>query len=347
MTAIPDTAAPERTAPEGTQLDDAVRTLLESTTSTRLRPGYEGCTISTSLGFKHINYLAEAAVLEHFRSAGLPAGLLYDEYGLGLDVVELDTRLPAHLHVDDVPTLTVQPMHGPRDTRLRFKVVSTVERGGSTVSNATSKVSVALRADPLVRVESPLPSGLERFVVDRLGTAEPQELQAQPVPRGELAHGRGASTDPVLAELTEGRNAFGWRWRMPYFYCHFGNRVPMSGFLRQMEEVVDLFLAERGLPIQHVYDEWRWIPVVTKSHIELLDEVRMEEDLYTIYTVEDVFKELLYTSRMDCYVVRDGKLVCTATGRITHGYMTQRPTGAWEMVSFDETTMRALTGADR
>ena len=46
----------------------------------------------------------------------------------------------------------------------------------------------------------------------------------------------------------------------------------------------------------------------------------MEEELYTVFTVEDVFKDLTYTARMDCYVLRGGRLVQTATGRITHGY---------------------------
>jgi hypothetical protein len=48
-------------------------------------------------------------------------------------------------------------------------------------------------------------------------------------------------------QLTAGRNAYAWKWRIPYFYCHFTERMQMSGYLRQMEEVVDLFLADRGV----------------------------------------------------------------------------------------------------
>ncbi|WP_198319362.1 thioesterase family protein [Actinopolyspora erythraea] len=354
MTAVPTSSTPETTEHDFEERwDEAVRTLLETSGSTRSRPGYEGCTVSTSLGFRHINYLAEAAVLEHFRSAGLAPGMLYDEFGLGLDVVHIDTRLPKNLHVDDLATLFVKPVHTPDDTRMRFDVTSTVSRAGRSVTNARSTLEVLLRVEPGVDARSTVPAGLERFVTERLGTAEPVELTVDPASRPDLGSGRGTTVgrdsrrDPVLNELIGENNAFGWKWRVPYFYCHFGDRMPVSGFLRLLEEVVDLFLADRGLDVKRVLDERHWIPVVTHSRLDLLDEVRMEEDLYTVYTVEEVFKSLLYTSRMDCYVVRDGRLVPTATGRITHGYMTQRSDGTWELVTFDEPTLRALSGENR
>ena len=110
------------------------------------------------------------------------------------------------------------------------------------------------------------------------------------------------------------------------------------------EEVVDLFLADRGISIRQLLDDRRWIPVVPHSQIRMLDEVVMEEELYTIYTVEDVFKDFTYTSRMDCYVVREGELVQTATGRITHGYAVIENRRDWRLVSFDERVSRALRG---
>lgn len=322
--------------------EEQVRALLERESSVELRPAYEGCNISTSLGFKQINYLVEAAVLEHFRAAGLPAGWLYDQFGLGLDVVDIATRLPAHLHIDDVPTLTVRPANEHRDGRLKLRVRAEVDRDGSRVTTSTSTVEVVLRRD--ANTKAAVPDGLHSFVVDRIGNAEPRPLEASPREYGDLSLGRGETQDPVLAELTAGRNAFGWKWRIPYFYCHFSERMQLSGFLRQMEEVVDLFLADRGLDIKPVLDERGWIPVVTKSDLRLLDEVIMEEELYTIYTVEDVFKGLLYSSRMDCYVVRDGALIPVASGHITHGYMTKTPEDVWEMVTFDESTVRAFEG---
>lgn len=306
-------------------MDTAVKTLLTQPTTVALRPQFEGNNISYAIGFKHINYLAETAILAHFRAAGLSAGELYRKYALGFDVVELGSRLGALLDVDDEATVTVVP-----DDDLRFTITMTVLRDGAETKVATSKARVALRRDQHTTATAPLPEGLERFAVDRLATAEPRPVAGDP-----------------LAALTDGENAFGWKYRIPYFYCHFNERMQMSAYLRVMEEVVDLFLADRGLPIKKTLDERNWIPVVTQSAITLLDEAIMEEDLYTVYTVEDVFKELLYTSRMDCYVLRDGALVPVATGRITHGYLTERAQNDWVMATFDDYALAALKGENR
>jgi acyl-CoA thioesterase FadM len=324
-------------------LDPAVTALLETPTTAHLRPLFEGNNISFAIGFKHINYLAERAVLEHFRTAGLPAGELYRRHGLGFDVVDIHSRLGALLAVDDEAEAVVTPAVKDGDDQLRFKVELFVQRDGARLKCAGSTVKVVLRVDDHIRAEEPAPAGLERFAAARLGTGERLELAAVPKPYGEFTAGRGTSTDPVLAELIGESNAFGWRWRMPYFYCHFNDRVQMSGFLRLMEEVEDLFLADRGLAIKEVLDGRGWIPVVTRSRIQLLDETVMEEELYTVYTVESIFKSLLYTNRMDCYVVRDGELVKTATGSITHGYLHETAPNQWEMVSMDEATVDALS----
>lgn len=306
-------------------MDTAVKTLLTQPTTVALRPQFEGNNISYAIGFKHINYLAETAILAHFRAAGLSAGELYRKYALGFDIVELGSRLGALLDVDDEATVTVVP-----DDDLRFTITMTVLRDGAETKVATSKARVVLRRDQHTTATAALPDGLERFAVDRLATAEPRPVAGDP-----------------LAALTDGENAFGWKYRIPYFYCHFNERMQMSAYLRVMEEVVDLFLADRGLPIKKTLDERNWIPVVTQSAITLLDEAIMEEDLYTVYTVEDVFKELLYTSRMDCYVLRDGALVPVATGRITHGYLTERAQNDWVMATFDDYALAALKGENR
>ncbi|MFK0143764.1 hypothetical protein ACIQUZ_01625 [Streptomyces griseus] len=321
----------------------AVTALLETPTTGRLRPLFEGNNISFAIGFKHINYVAEAAVLNHFREAGLPVGELYRRFGLGFDVVDLHSRLGALLAVDDEVEAVVTPVTEDGADRLRFKVEQFVERDGKRVKCAGSTILVALRIDDHITAEEPWPAGLERFTTARLGDGERLEIAATPRPYGEFTAGRGATADPVLNEVIGETNAFGWRWRMGYFYCHFNERVQMSGFLRVMEEVEDLFLADRGLAIKEVLDTRGWIPVVTRSRIELLDETVMEEELYTVYTVENVFKTLLYTCRMDCYVLRDGHLVKTATGSITHGYLHEAAPNQWEMAEFDQPTVEALT----
>ena len=141
-----------------------------------------------------------------------------------------------------------------------------------------------------------------------------------------------------------GGNAIVWRWRIPYFYCHFSERIQHSGYLRLMEEVVDLFLAQRGISIRTMLEGRRWIPVVPRARGEILREAYLEEEIVTVFTVEGIFKDLTYTARMDCYVPRGDGLVRTATGTITHGYAVVLDRRDWELVAFDAETLAGLRG---
>lgn len=323
----------------------AVSELCRGTSTVHVRPRYEGNNICTWIGFKHVNYMVEEAVLEHFRNAGLSSRRLFEEFGLGVDIVSLDTRILNAFHLDESGTATVVGTTGADDAALGFAV--TIMREGSTTKDVTAKVTVRLRIDTYLDEPADVPDELARFAVTALAEAEPGE-PVEPATGPALSAGRGATAtqenDPVLARLTEGRNAFGWRWRIPYPYCHNNERLQMSGYLRQMEEVVDLFLADRGISIKTLLDERRWIPVVPHSKIEFLDEALMEEELYTIYTVEEIFKDVTYRSRMDTYVVRDGRLVHTATGTITHGYAVIDNRRDWRLVNFDQRVLDALGG---
>lgn len=322
--------------------------LLADTASVVLRPRFEGCNICTWIGFKHVNYLVEEAVLEHFRGAGLPPGGLFENHGLGLDITGLDTRILHALHLDDAVEANIRPQPGGAEPGLAFRVTLSVPRHGAMIKAVTSGVAVSLRPDGYIQPGTEPPPWLAPFTVTRLG----EHLRRPPAaaaPRAVTSPttGRGGGTDPVLGQLTGHANAFGWKWRIPYIYCHFNERLQMSGYLRQMEEVVDLFLAARGISIKKLLDERRWIPVVPQSSIQILDEALMEEDLYTVYTVEEILKDLTYTSRMDCYVVRGGTLVHTATGTITHGYAVIENRRDWRLVAFDDRVLAALSGGSR
>jgi acyl-CoA thioesterase FadM len=301
----------------------------DGSTRQELRPRYEGSNISTWIGFKHVNYLVEEAVLDHLRQRGHPAGALYERHGLCVDIIDLDTKILSAFHIDDVAVATVRPVAGP-GPELRLAVEVTVDRGepATPVKAVNAKVAVVLRLDPRGWPVEPPPAELTAHVVDRLGgTSEPIPVTGDP-----------------LEQLTAGRNAFGWAWRMPYFYCHFTERVQMSGYLRQMEEILERFVADRGVSIKKLLDEQNWIPVVPQSRITFLGEAEMEEELYTVFTVENVFKRYTFTARMDCYVVRDGKLVPTATGHITHGWAVIENRRDWRLVAFDDRLTDALTG---
>ncbi|MET9594757.1 hypothetical protein ABZY45_28115 [Streptomyces sp. NPDC006516] len=327
--------------------DVALKQLLDEPSSVTLRPPYEGGNINTAIGFKCVNYLLEAAVLDHFRAVGLGASELYLVHGVNFDVAGLETRLHTVLTLDDDVLLEVTPKTKDTDTAMVFAVTATVQRDGAPKKAVTSKLRVLLRRDGNVEATEALPEGLQRFLVDRLATAEPTALTATPSDdfAGALHRGENSDTDPVLAEIIGDTNAVGWKWRVPYYYCHFTERMQMSGYLRQMEEAKHVFVASRGISIKRMLNERGWIPVVTQCKIHFTDETVMEEDLYTVYTVESVFKDMLYTSRVDFYVVRDGALVRTATGSITHGYChKESPEAEWQMTVFDDEVLRALRG---
>jgi acyl-CoA thioesterase FadM len=294
-----------------------------------IRPRYEGANIGTWIGFKHLNYLVEEAVLHHLRQHELSVTSLYHRYGLCIDIVDIDTRILHALHVDDLAIAEVVPDESTKDGRLRFAV--SVRREPGAPKAVKAKVVVELRHDTAGYAAEEPEEWLRELSVDRLGATQ----EAKPIPL------KGGS---VRDTLIDGTNAFLWTWRIPYFYCHFTERLQMSGYLRLMEEVVDLFLVDRGVSVKTLLDERKLIPAVPHSTIRFLGEARMEEQLHTVFTVEEVFKRLTYTARMDTYVVRDDQLVPTATGRITHGYARIEGRGDWGLVSFDDRLTGALSG---
>lgn len=313
--------------------ETAVKALLATPTAVQVRPRYEGSNICTWIGFKHVNYLVEEAVLDHFRQSALPARALYEEHGLGLDLVSIDSRILHAFHMDDVAEAEVVPWTRDDDRTIGFKVTIRVERNGETLKAVTSKVRVSLRIDTYLEAAGEVPAELSRFAVGTLGDDLEREQGAT-----------APAEEDILTRLTEGRNAYAWKWNIPYPYCHFTERIQMSGYLRLMEEGKDRFVADRGISIKTLLDDRRWIPVVPRSDIRVLDEALMEEDLYTVYTVEEVFKDFTYTSRMDFYVLRDGKLVKTATGRIVHGYAVIENRRDWSLVNFDQRVLDAING---
>jgi len=303
--------------------------LLTTSTTAPLRPRYEGSNICTWIGFKHVNYLVEEAVLEHFRAAGLPSRRLFEEFGLGLDIVELDTQIRTAFHLDDIGVARVEPTTAAGAGELSFAV--TIDKEGYSGRAVAATVRVVLRRETYIDPAYDVPADLAPFTIDAIGD-----------PAGTDAH--EADPEQVLDRLLAGRNAYGWRQRIGYPYCHFNERLQMSGYLRQMESAADLFLADRGISIRQMLDGRRWIPVVPHSRIWLLAEALMEEDLYTVYAVDEVFKDLTYRSTMDTYVVRDGRLIHTSTGSITHGYAKIQNRRDWALVSIDPPVLDAIRG---
>ncbi|WP_431044250.1 hypothetical protein ACQUSR_21670 [Streptomyces sp. P1-3] len=321
--------------------------LLNDATVVRMRPRYEGVNICTWIGFKHVNYLVEEAVLVHLKESGVSARQLYEEHGLGVDFVGMDTRILHALHLDDEAEATVEPVRKKGEEQaLTFKVTLRIDRGGETLKAVTSKVRLALRVDTYLPATAEVPADLGAFAVERLGADLPPVADPAPEHSAAAAAALAAGGDEqaVLAALTRGRNAHAWKWTVSYPYCHFTERLQLSGYLRLMEEAKDRFVADRGISIKTLLDERRWIPVVPRSTVRVVDEALMEEDLYTVYTVEEVFKDLTYTSRMDNYVIRNSAFHLVQTGTITHGYAEIASRRDWRLVPFDQKVLDALNG---
>lgn len=326
---------------------DTLEPLVLHRSSHRLKPRFEGSNICTWIGFKHVMYCVEEAVLEHFRAQGLAPRPLYEENGLCLEIVNSSVRILHALHMDDSVDIHVIPRTKAGDHELVMGIELVVERDGKPVKALTGTVNVLFRLDDSIVTAHAGPARrdprIDRYTVQRIQRGERRSVSGL-----NLSREPGVVSPDVLAALgADQNNCFVWKWHIPYFYCHFNDRMQHSGYLRLMEEVLDLFVAERGISIRTLLENKKWIPVVPQANLQMLDEAMMEETIYTVFTVEDIFKDTTYKSRMDCYVERHGNLVHTASGHITHGYAVVDSRRDWSLVQFDAEVLAALQGKPR
>lgn len=309
-----------------------------------LRPRFEGSNICSWIGFKHVMYLVEEGVLDYFRQANLVPCHLFEDNGLCLEIVDSAARILHALHMDDLAEVEVMPAARPDPNGLRFNVNIYIQRKSERLKAVVAKVVVVFKLDdsPVTRGVAPKPlPQLAPYTVERISRAPSR----QDLAKTDFSIERGVTNpeDDVVRQLKSGgSNVFVWKWHIPYFYCHFTERMQHSGYLRLMEEVEDLFLADRGISIRHMLHDKKWIPVVPQARVEILEEAYMEEKIYTVYTLEEIYREYTYTHRMDCYVVRDGRLIHTATGSITHGYAVINSRHDWSLVEIDAESLAAI-----
>jgi acyl-CoA thioesterase FadM len=283
------------------------------------RPGYEGANIRTWIGFKHFIYLLEQAALQWLIDRGAGARDLFLGHGLGFEIVDCSVQLPAVLEIDDDVRAQVTG-DGPV-----LNVQLTVDRDGGTVTVLRGKLRVALVPEPAAPAHRPAPAALAALEVPHLAAASTVK-------------------DPAAGPEA---SAFLWSWRAPYFYCHYSDRVQHSGFVRCLEEVVDRFLADRGISVGRMLRERSWIPVVSRARIQLLEPAHMEETIHTTFTVTDILRGVMFDGRMDCFVKRGEDTVHVATAKILHGYAIAAGPGAGGLAEFDADVVAALTGSAR
>ncbi|MFF5207126.1 hypothetical protein [Streptosporangium sp. NPDC000396] len=294
------------------------------------RPAYEGANIRTWIGFKHFMYLVEQAVLQWLIDQGTGSRSLFLDHGLGVEIVDCSVQLPAVLELDDDVRAQVTADRGNR-----LAVQLSVVREGGEVTVLRGKVSVALVRERAAPGHRPAPAPLAALEVADLAEAG---TVARP---GHLRLAPGQSAESAL---TADPAAFLWSWRAPYFYCHFSDRVQHSGFVRALEEVVDRFLADRGISVGRMLLERSWIPVVSRARVRLIAAAHMEETVHTVFTVVDILRGVMFDARMDCYVQRGDELVHVTTAQILHGYAIAAGEGAGGMAELDDEVVRALIG---
>jgi acyl-CoA thioesterase FadM len=263
---------------------------------------------------------------------------------LCVEIVDSDARILHALHMDDLVDVEATSSTTTEDNELHYNVKLYVTRGQDRLKAVVANVVVLLKID-----DSPVTNGgcsstlaeLMPYAVERI--SRPESRDSITKTSFETERGLTNPDDAAVRELLRAEgNTFVWKWHIPYFYCHFTERMQHSGYLRLMEEVEDLFLADRGISIRTMLHSKKLIPVVPHVRVEILEEAYMEEPVYTVYTLEEMYKEYTYTHCMDCYILREGRLIKTATGKITHGYAVIDNRRDWSLVAMDEDTIEAI-----
>src|SRR6266540_1554224 len=223
----------------------------------------------------------------------------------------------------------------------RLAVQLSVNRGGAEVTVLRGKVTLALVRERTAPAHRPAPDALAGFEVADLAEASTVARADRLRLPDRLRLADGESVESVFGNDPR---TFVWSWRAPYFYCHFSDRVQHSGFVRALEEVVDRFLADRGISVGRLLAERSWIPVVSRARVQLVEAAHMEETIHTVFTVVDILRGVMFDARMSCYVQRGAELVPVATAQILHGYAIAAGDGAGGLAELDGEVSRALTG---
>ena len=121
-----------------------------------------------------------------------------------------------------------------------------------------------------------------------------------------------------------------WPRHVPYFYCGYGRWLQHSGYVRQIEEGVERFLAFIGMPIGAVLLARNWIPAVQDNQLRTFTPVEIEEELHTVTRLVGLQHRTVWDMAMDFYVLRDGQRIHTASARIKHAYIAINEHADWQ-----------------
>lgn len=273
------------------------------------KPSFEGANIRTWIGFKHFLYLAEAATHEWTRSQGMSPRTLYLDHGLEFEVSRSSVQLPATVELGDDVSIHVTPRKG-----RRVEIDATVVRDNCTVPVMRGTMDLALIG------EAPpgLPSSLQPFVCDGFPSEPTPSLSA-----------------PASAHV--------WDWKARYFLCRFSDRLQHSAFVRASEEGVDRLLESKGMSVGDFLRNRSWIPVVSRSRVQLHEPAHMDDHIQTRVWVDSVLRDTMFDVLLTSHAIRDGGEVLVASSRVLHGYAIADGPMAGQLAQLDPTLVHTLT----
>lgn len=291
----------------------------------QLRPKIEGANVENYMGFKHLTYLMEEAIHQFFRDNLISANRLYFEFGSIFLIKFLKIEILKAVNIDDLLNITITNID--KDRNLTYKIKAT--------SNEDPSITF-FRGEIKLQITPPTKNSdlLDQNIIAINNKYEPLSIYKN----------IEVVDDPIatLKSKNEYSNSYILKKRIPYFYCNYTRLLQHSGYERIIEEVVDLFLEDRNISIKKMLDTRQWIPVVSKSQIEIMNHVNLEDYLYITYTVSNILIDSIYEAELDFFICVESKLVQVAKASITHGYTSLKNSEKPELVKFDQETLNAL-----
>lgn len=291
---------------------------------TYLHPQNEGANIENYIGFKHLTYLMEEAFINYFREKYLSPNILFKKYGIKLFIKCLNIAIAKAVNVDDEIRINITSLCSNK------YLIKACDNIGNLFFKGEITIHVIF---PCANFDLKLlPPQIEQLLIDILNNENENTYIKLLV----------NNNCPLNVLKEQYSTAFIYKKRIPYYYCNFTNELHHSGYERIIEEAVDLYLDNRHLSIKTMLDQKNWIPVVSKSSIEIKNTVKMEDTIYIVFTIKNVIFNSIYEAEIKIFKCINDGLIEVAVGYISHGYSLIKDPQKPELVFIDKQTLNAL-----
>lgn len=286
-------------------------------------PKNEGANVENYIGFKHMTYLMEEAIISFLRDLYLSPNVLYKKYGIKIIIKSLSIDILKAINIDDFIEIDICSSMVFNEFVIRaYDNNNSFFRGkvGIDIELTNKKVGLDL-----------LPKEVANFLNGVLRAKTEESFLEKSIEGNPISY---------LKQLYN--SAFIYSKRIPYYYCNYTKELHHSGYERIIEETVDLFLENKNLSIRSMLDKKSWIPVVSKSKVCLLNKVEIEDIVYIVFDVKNILFNRIYEADIIFFKVKDNKLQEVARGEISHGYSDIKNPQNPELVVLDDEILKAL-----